>query len=346
LALPPLAQQDGFLMGSNWRTVVPLAAILRRPFLWLILLMTAAFAVAPVLAGDIALRERLTLAVIFITLATSLNMVVGYTRYVNFGHIIFFGLGGYVVVYVVSALGWPLLIGCVVAGIVVSGLALLFGLGVLRLRGAYFGLATIGLNEAVKAFVSNFDPWGGASGLYVSMDAYRPLGGAGEALWLIYFSLVAVMALALLLSYAIKNSKFGLGLLAIGQNEAAAAVLGVPTSLYKALVYSASAFLPAITGGLFFFKSAFISPIDAFDINLSIEVIAMVMLGGLGSIAGVVLGAFLYEELRSALLTSVIFSSLQLVVAGALVLLIVLFFPGGLMGWIYRRWPRTRRWLK
>lgn len=337
---------EATLVGAKQRAVTVPGTIVRQPFFWAIVFMTAVFAIAPVVSDDLALRERLTLAMIFITLATSLNMVVGYTRYVNFGHIAFFGLGGYVVVYLVGTLGWPLWIGCIVAGVSVSGLALLFGLGVLRLRGAYFGLATIGLNEALKAFLSNFEPWGGASGLYVSMDAYGPLGGPGDALWIIYFMLVVVMALSLLLSYAVKTSKFGLGLLAIGQNEDAAAVLGVPTSRYKALVYSASAFMPAIAGGLFFFKSAFIQPVDAFDINLSIEVIAVVMLGGLGTITGAALGAFLYEELRSALLTSVVFSSLQLVVAGMLLLLIVLFFPSGLMGWIYHRWPRTRRWLK
>jgi branched-chain amino acid transport system permease protein len=265
---------------------------------------------------------------------------------VNFGHITFFGLGGYIVVYLVSNIGWPLWIACITAGVGVSALALLFGLGVLRLRGAYFGLATIGVNEGIRAFVSNFDPWGGASGLYVSMNAYAPLGGPGPALWVIYFMVIATMGLALILSYAIKTSKFGLGLLAIGQNEDAAAVLGVPTSRYKALVYSASAFMPAVVGGLFFFKSAFIQPADAFDISLSIEVIAMVMMGGLGTVTGAALGAFLYEELRSALLTSVLFSSFQLVVAGMLLLLIVLFFPSGLMGWVYHRWSRVRRWLQ
>jgi branched-chain amino acid transport system permease protein len=329
------------------RTRAPIrAGILREPFFWGILLIAAIFVLVPLVSGDIALRERLTVAAIFITLATSLNMVVGYTRYVNFGHITFFGLGGYVVVYLVSSVGWPLWISCIVAGTIVSVLALLFGLGVLRLRGAYFGLATIGVNEGIKAFVSNFEPWGGASGLYVSMDAYKPLGGPGEALWTIYFILIAIMGLALVMSLAVKTSKFGLGLLAIGQNEDAASVLGVPTSLYKALIYSASAFMPAIAGGLFFFKSAYIQPVDAFDISMSIEVIAMVMLGGLGTVTGAAIGAFLYEELRSALLTSVVFSSFQLVIAGALLLLIVLFFPSGLMGWVYRRWPRTRRWLK
>ena len=84
-----------------------------------------------------------------------------------------------------------------------------------------------------------------------------------RALWVIYFLLVGVMGLSLYLSYAIKTSKFGLGLMAIGQNEAAATILGVPAPLYKALVYSVSAFLPAMAGGPHFLKSAFIQPVDA-----------------------------------------------------------------------------------
>jgi len=122
-----------------------------------------------------------------------------------------------------------------------------------------------------------------------------------------------------------------LGLLAIGQNEDAAAVLGVPTPLYKAIAYSVSAFLPAIAGGLYFFKSAFIQPSDAFDLTLSTEAIVIVMLGGQGSIAGPALGAYLYSELRGWLLTSETFANFQLVVAGSLLLAIVLFAPGGLM---------------
>lgn len=319
----------------------------RQPFFWAIVLFTAAFALAPTMSGgDVALRERLTLAAVFITLATNLNLVIGYIKYVNFGHITFFGMGGYIVVHLVSANGWSLWAACLVAGVAVSAMALLFGLGVLRLRGAYFGLATIGVNETIKAFISNFEPWGAASGLYVSMDVYAPLGGPAKALWTIYFALIGLMGLSLLVSYLVKSSKFGLGLFAIGQNEDAASVLGVPASLYKALAYALSAFIPAMVGGLYFLKSAFIQPADAFDISISIEVIAMVMLGGLGTITGAALGAFMYEELRSALLTSVLFSSFQLVVAGVLLLVIVLFFPAGLMGWVYKRWPHLRRWLK
>jgi branched-chain amino acid transport system permease protein len=123
-------------------------------------------------------------------------------------------------------------------------------------------------------------------------------------------------------------------------------VLGVPTRRYKAVVYSASAFLPAVAGALFFFKSAFIQPDDAFDLVLSTEAIVTVMLGGQGTVAGPALGAFLYTELRTALLTAQAFSNFQLVIAGVLLLLIVLFVPGGLMGWIHRRWPRTKSLLE
>ena len=320
--------------------------LMRRPFFWIIALVIAIFAIAPSIGDDVGLRESLVLAAVYVTLASNLNLMLGYAGYVNFGSIVFFGLGGYICVWLVSDHGWPLAPSLLAAGIGVSGLALVFGIGILRLRGHFFALATIGIVEAVQAFASNFEPWGGSSGIYLSTQVFQPLGGPRQALWLIYYLMVAAMGLSLYLSYAIKTSKFGLGLLAIGQDEDAAAVLGVPTPLYKALVYSASAFLPAITGGLYFFKSAFIQPTDAFDLTLSTEAIVIAMLGGQGTVTGVALGANLYEELRGYLLVSDTFSHFQLVIAGALLLLIVLFFPGGLMGWIYGRFPRTQKVLE
>jgi branched-chain amino acid transport system permease protein len=322
------------------------AMMLGRPTFWFIALVVAVFVLAPAVGGDVELRESLLLAAVYITLASNLNIMLGYCGYINFGGIVFFGLGGYICVYLMSAQGWPLAGAALAAGAAVSAFALLFGLGILRLRGAFFALATIGVNEAVQAFVVNFEPWGGSAGLYLSAELFQPLGGAARALWVIYFLIVAVMGLSLYLSHAIKNSKFGLGLLAIGQNEDAAAVLGVPTPLYKALAYSISAFLPAVAGGLYFFKSAFIQPSDAFDLTLSTEAIVIVMLGGQGTITGPALGAYLYEELRGWLLTSETFSNFQLVIAGVLLLAIVLFAPGGLMGWIYGRWPSLRRVLE
>jgi branched-chain amino acid transport system permease protein len=318
------------------------APIFRRPFFWIIALVIVAFVVAPLVGNGVELRESLLLAAIYITLASNLNIMLGFAGYINFGSIVFFGLGGYICVYLISAQGWPLAAAEFAAGVVVSLLAFVFGLGILRLRGAFFALATIGINEAVQAFVSNFEPWGGAAGLYLPITIFAPLGGPMRALWIIYFFLVAVMGASLYLSFAIKISKFGLGLMAIGQNEDAAVVLGVPAPLYKAIAYSLSAFLPSIAGGLYFFKSAFIQPSDAFDLGLSTEAMVVVMLGGRGTITGAAIGAYLYEELRGWLLTSQTFSNFQLVVSGMLLLIIVLFVPGGLIGWIYSRWPWTK----
>jgi branched-chain amino acid transport system permease protein len=320
--------------------------MLRRPFFWIIALVIAVFAVAPVIGNNVELRESLVLALVYIILASNLNLMLGYAGYINFGSIVFFGLGGYICVWLIDSYDCPLALSLLAAGFGVSALSFLFGLGILRLRGPFFALSTIGIVEGVQAFVQNFEPWGGSAGIYISPKVFQPLGGAAQALWVIYFLLVAVMGASLYLSYAIKTSKFGLGLLAIGQNEDAAAILGVPTPRYKALAYSVSAFLPAITGGLYFFKSAFIQPSDAFDLSLSTEALVVAMLGGQGTVTGVALGAYLYDELRGYLLTSETFSHFQLVISGALLLVIVLFFPSGLMGFIYSRFPRTKRVLE
>jgi branched-chain amino acid transport system permease protein len=320
--------------------------IFRRPFFWLILAACAAFAFLPLRGNNVDLRESLLLAAVSVILASNVNLMIGYTGYVNFGNIVFFGLGGYFGLYLSTSLGWGLVPAALAAGAGVSLFALLFGAPILRLRGAYFALATIGVNEAVKAFVSNFRPWGKAEGIYLAFSAYQPLGGPMRALWVIYFLVMVVMAASLLLSYGIKRSKFGLGLFAIREDEDAAVVLGVRASRYKTIIFSVSAFLPAVAGALVFFKNGMIEPSQAFDLTLSIEAIVMMMLGGQGTVAGAALGAFLYEELRGYLLTQPAFSSFHLVIAGGLLLVIVLFAPGGLMGAAYQRLPVLRRVLE
>ncbi len=320
--------------------------LLKAPLFWLIVGVTAIFALLPLLSNNITLRETLVLSAIYIILAANLNLMIGYTGYVNFGSIVFFGLGGYLTLWLVGSHHWGLYSAVLVAGVSVSALAFLLGIGILRLRGAYFALATIGVNEAVKDFVSNFDVWGGSEGIFLPFTAYKAMGGAGKALWTVYLLIVLVMGSSLLLSLAVRRSKFGLGLFAIREDEDAAVVLGVKAPLYKTLAYSLSAFLPAIAGGLYFFKNGSVVPEEAFNLNLSIEAIVMVMLGGQGTVTGPTIGAFLYERLRGMLLTIPGLSNFHMVIAGVLLLLIILFAPGGLMGWLYRIWPRLRRVLE
>jgi hypothetical protein len=113
------------------------APLWQRPFTWMIVLVGLAFAFLPACGDNVQLRESLSLAAVYITLASSLNIMLGYSGYVNFGNIVFFGLGGYVCLYLVSEWLWPLAAAALAAGVAVSLLALMFGLGILRLRGAF-----------------------------------------------------------------------------------------------------------------------------------------------------------------------------------------------------------------
>jgi len=317
--------------------------IFRHPVFWLTLIFAGFMIWAPMHGNNVSLREDLILVAVAIILASNLNLMIGYTGYVNFGHIVFYGLGGYIGLYLATVRGWNLILSALLAGVGVSICALVFGLGILRLRGAYFALATIGILQAVQSFVSNFDPWGRSTGLYVSFDAYLPLGGARRALWIAYILIIVVMALSMILSLAIKISKFGLGLFAIREDEDAAVVLGVNATVYKAIIYSVSAFLPAVAGALMFYKNGMIDPSIAFEFMLSLEGIVMLMLGGKGTVIGAALGGGLYEKLRSYLLTAPKLSNFHLVIAGALLLVVVLFAPGGLIGWLYRLVPRSEK---
>ena len=123
--------------------------ILRHPVFWLTLLFAGLMIAVPLHGNNVALREDLILVAVAVILASNLNLMIGYTGYVNFGHIVFYGLGGYVGLYLATVRNWNLVLAALAAGVSVSLLALLFGIGILRLRGAYFALATIGVLVAV-----------------------------------------------------------------------------------------------------------------------------------------------------------------------------------------------------
>jgi len=292
------------------------------------------------------LRETAFTVLMFIGLASSLNILMGYTGYVNFGHIVFFGLGGYFGFYLLSELEWPLYLAALGGGVLAMVIAFIIGAAVLRLRGAYFALATIGINEAARAFVTNFEPFGASTGLSINFSAYERYGGASQALWLTFILLWLVTLAVLVVSYLVKRSRFGLGLIAIREDEDTAMVMGVKAPRDKTKAFLISAFFPGLIGTLYFFKNGNVEPEDAFRFQMSLEVLVMVMLGGMGTLLGPVLGAFAYERLRGYLLTSVIFKNLHLATSGLILLLIVLFVPGGGVGWLRKRFPGLRRWLE
>ncbi len=317
-------------------------ALREAPF-WGTLAVVAAAAALPIVTGSATLREEFFLIFLYVVLAANLNLVLGYTGYVNFGHIVFFGVGGYIGFYLIAVLGMHLLLASVVAGLVTAALAFLLGSTVLHLRGAYFAIATIGVNEAVRALVGNLDVLGGSSGLFLNFAVYRAYGGPTGAVTLAYAFIAALAAASLAVAFIVKRSKFGLALLAVRENEDAALTLGIDAQHVKRLVYSLSAVLPAMAGPAFFLKNGNVVPDTAFNLGTSIESIVMVMLGGFGSPVGPALGAVIYERIRGALLTSPLFKDLHVVIAGVLLLVIILFATRGLVGVLEDRFGSLRK---
>jgi len=320
--------------------------LLRHAGIWIAVLLVLAVGLYPAASRSPITRETIFTVLLSVGLASSLNILLGYTGYVSFGHIVFFGLGGYVGFYALDVLGWHLAAATLVGGLAAGLLALLLGLSILRLRGAYFALATIGINEAMKAFVSNFEPFGGPVGMELHFAIYQDYGGAGQALWMVYWGTVLIALAAVGVSFLVKRSRFGLSLMAIREDEDAAEVMGVVAPQAKTWAYVLSAIFPGMLGALFFFKQGIVEPGSAFRLHLSIELLVMVMLGGQGTVLGPILGAAAYQRLRGLLLTSAFFKNIQLAVAGLLLLLIVLFIPAGAVGWLRGRAAVLRRILE
>jgi branched-chain amino acid transport system permease protein len=320
-----------------------------RKYLGLILTIFVVLLMAawPVIDGKDITREVVFTMLLSVALASSLNILLGYTGYVSFGHVVFFGLGGYVGFYLMAVQNWSLWLSMLAGGLASALLAFLLGKAILRLRGGYFALATIGVNEAVRAFINNFDLFGGPVGMSLNFQVYQNYGGgAREALWMSFYVLIALTLLTVIVSYFVRASKFGLGLLAIREDEDAAEVMGVIAPNAKTWAYVLSAVFPGILGVLFFFKNGNIEPAPAFRLHLSIEMIVMVMLGGQGTVLGPILGGAGYQRLRGFLLTNPLFKNIQLAVAGVLLLVIVLFVPAGVVGWVRQRFPKLRRVLQ
>lgn len=319
---------------------------LRSRFLWPLLGLIALVAALPLVTDAASQREDFFLIFMLVILASSLNIIMGYTGYVSFGHIVFFGLGGYVAFWLMFTFQTHLLIAALAAGLVASAIALLIGAPILRLRGAYFALATIGINEAMKSLVTNFEPFGGAVGMFFNFSVYDAYGGARSAAQLAYVAMVVVALATIFTSFVIKKSKFGLALMAIREDQDVAMVLGVDPARAKVQAYVISAFFPALAGAIFFFKNGIIEPGPAFELLRSIEALVMVMLGGIGTVAGPIVGAAVYEWIRSTLITTPALSSFHLFIAGLLLLVVVLFVTAGLVGFLRHRFARVRRYVE
>jgi len=301
----------------------------------------AAIGVLVLLALPFLIRDRyfqhlLVLSGIFVILASSWNLLAGYSGLLNLGHAAFFGIGGYSSALLALKLGISPWIGLPLGGMIASLFGILLGIPSFRLSGPYLAITTIGFSEILRLVSMNWvDLTRGSLGLY----GIPPLTAWAFSDQLtvkfvseqnVYYIVLFFAALTLFLMRRLTHSEFGIGLKSMREDEAGAESIGIDTSRYKLTVFMISAFLAGFAGALYAHYIRLISP-EMLSLGETFTVLTMVMVGGLGTLFGPVVGAitltFLSEGLR--FLEDVVKIDIRLVVYGGLLMLTILFMRNG-----------------
>lgn len=289
----------------------------------IILVIAATFLAALAFGGNYALRLA-TIFTMYTTLALSWNIIGGIAGYPSFATAAFFGLGAYTSA-ILQSYGTPILIAWALGGILAAAFAAIIGLAILHLKGHYFAIASLALVEVLRELVNINDRLtGGGMGLNL------PVTQGSITQQALYF-LMAMLTLAiitLLSAAAVHRGKLGFALRCIQQNEDAAVMLGVNARLYKTTAFTLSAVFSGASGGIYASWVHYIDPGDVFDILLSVKPLVMVLVGGLGTLFGPVIGAAVFLGLEEAVWRS--FLTIHAAVLGALIVALILFLPNGL----------------
>ena len=272
-------------------------------------------------------RSFLMIMLMYVGLALSWNLTSGYTGYLSFGHGVFFGIGCYTFAALVSMYSWPYVPALLAAALAAAVAAFLLGLIFMRvrIRVAYFAIATLGLNEIVRTIVSTSEWLGSAHGMTLPSPPYR---------YLLYYIVLAIVLATFAVAAWIDRSAFGLGLRAILQDEEVAEATGVPTFRCKLIAFVLSAIFPGLLGAAIGWHWSYIDPFMAFDIFISFDMSVMVVLGGIGTLWGPVIGAVLMGSLGEVLWVHL--PNLHGLIYGLLVTIMVLVAPGGIVQLIGR----------
>lgn len=335
-SLPPPSSEAIGLEGPPGQRVLDRRR-LRRLLLLVFMLAVVVVSLAPLTATDQAdslgvpqLVDRsqiriLTTVAMFVVMASAWNLVGGLTGYSSFGNVAFFGLGAYTCAVAIDAhrLHLPMAAAIALAPLVPAAFAALVGLPLLRLRGHYFAIATLGTAVAVGEVVKNIEYLGGATGLF------PPILHRADLLFL--YLMVGAALLAVLVSRLILRSRFGYGLIAIRENEEAAGVIGVNTTAYKVGAFAVAAALTGLAGGVFAVWNSFINQELGFSLDFNIQMILMAVLGGAGTLFGPVLGAIVLELLIQNLAGRSDVAVYAQIGLGLLLAVTVIFVPRGIV---------------
>ncbi|MFC7201897.1 branched-chain amino acid ABC transporter permease [Haloferax namakaokahaiae] len=263
---------------------------------------------------------------IFALLALSWDLVGGQTGYPSFGNMAFFGVGAYTTAILVKDFGVSFPPALLVAGLLSVLFAVVIGLIVLRLRGGYFAIGTLGILLAATQIARNLEVTGGASGKIL-------LETPSDTTF--YYVFLGLLVAEVAVTYYLTSTRFGYVLNTIRDDETKATAMGTNTTYYKTVAWVLAALFTGCTGGAWSLFNTFVDPMTAFNTAWNVELIAMALVGGAGTVAGPVIGAF---ALRLAMLQiDTYFTGWQLVVLGAVVILTVVRLPDGVVGTLRER---------
>jgi branched-chain amino acid transport system permease protein len=277
-----------------------------------------------------------------IAVASSWNIIGGYAGYISLGHNVFLAVGGYFSGILFAYFGLSPFLTTPLAGLAAMVVGLLVGLITLRARGPTFIISTIALVLLVKIALDNWDYVGGSNGMSLPL-----LDLPVELVKLpFYYGMLLVAIGAVFLSYRIRRSKFGLGLRAISQDEIKAEVAGIPTGLYKILAFALSALFVGMAGALWGYYLFFLRPTVFLSILLGAKFVLMTILGGRGTVAGPVIGAIVFVAANEFFVAKLGSSELNIAATGLLLILVLLFFPDGIIGTLKHkgRLPKALDW--
>lgn len=261
-----------------------------------------------------------------VVVAIGLNLLSGYTNQLSFGHAGFLAIGAYTAaVLTIHAPGLPVIVTLVLAGLLTAVVGLAFGVPCLRLGGLYLTMATLAFGFVITEVILNLDALTkGADGLRVPAARLGALTLSTDAAR--YYLTAAVATVMVAAAVNLVRTRTGRAFLAIRESEIAAQASGVSVAAYKTLAFGLSAFYTGVAGGLFAFVIGFLSP-DAFDVFLSVDFVVMIIVGGLGSVPGSIIGATVVTLLHDGLAA---FQNYRPLIFGALLIACMLFMPGGM----------------
>lgn len=313
--------------GPGVLTVPPIAlAVLAGVILLLV----------PFVIGNYWIRVMTTMFM-FGALASATNIIAGYTGYPAFGNVVFFGLGAYTTALAMTKFRTSFWTSLGVAIVICCLYATVIGFPLLRLRGHYFAIATLGMNEATRAIVENVGFTGGGMGL--SLPVQR--GDVQLFNLYFYFVMLGLLLSAVVITSCVIRTRLGYGCRAIRFDEEAAASCGVPTTRYKVTAWMLSAGLTGMAGATYANWVGYIEPAAVFDMSIAVKMFVMMILGGAGTVFGPLLGALLVELVGLVAWTQLL--NYHTATLGVIIIAVVIFVPGGLMS--LRRGLTVRRLL-